>query len=278
MNVWVHPLFWSLTNPTLIVGFVLILSRIGGLFVTAPLFKMHNIPNPVKIWFSVILGLFVVCSCFGWPPQLSNLERAHVESLPALVFWMAWEFILGWLLGTVAQWLFDAVKITGELISTQMGLSTAAALDPISGTMNPVLAESFSLFATLLFLSLNLHHWLIGAVVSSFKLVPLATMPSNSMWVGDAVLQAITWLAEAFQLGLMLAAPTIALLLLAEIALGFVAKLMPQLNVFIVGIPLKIVLGLFSMGLSMAALTDDLSRHWNTSFKELLLLFKGMGG
>lgn len=276
MTFPVHPLLWALMEPSLIVAFFLVVMRLTGLLMTAPLFNGSQIPAMVKVWLSMVLALVVVTSVLGWPPKLAVVDKLNIQTLPQLAFWMGWEFGIGWLIGTAARWLFESVRMAGEIIATQMGLSMASALDPTSGESNTVISESLSFMALLVFLSLDLHHWLIASVYHTYQWLPIGQLPNNTNWLGGSVDQLLIWFGSFFELGLMLAAPIMAMLLLTDMALAYVAKLMPQMNVFLVGLPLKLIVGLAGLSISASLFFDRINQAWNVSFKGILLLFKGL--
>ena len=274
MEISVPDLLLQLLKPEVILLFWLILARVSGLFLTAPGFNWAYFPTTVRIWLALGLTLILATSIFQWP--FATLPDVGITDIWGLMIWTFWEFAIGWVLGTATQWMIESIRVSGEMLSTQMGLSLATSLDPSSGQANTVLAQSFTLMALLLFLTLNLHHILVIGLAKTFTWLPVGQWPDLSAWVGPGVDHLITWFGEAFSIGLVIATPIIGLLFLTEVALSFVAKLMPQMNIFVVGLPVKLMMGLIGVSLSMPKMLERLQIHWNGNFEDLFQLFKGL--
>ena len=182
----------SLLTTQTVITFLLILFRISGMLLTAPLLNMNSIPQPVKIGlsFSLALVLFPFHSAnFVVPGDLIQFAVIGAQ-----------EIILGMLLGFAANLIFVAIQMAGEFISVQMGMSMSSALDPVSGTNVPTLGQVYFYFALLIFLSLNAHHSLLLGINYSFSSIPLGEFIAD----GGAMAQRFIQLAtEMFMLALM---------------------------------------------------------------------------
>ncbi|MBX2861261.1 MAG: flagellar biosynthetic protein FliR [Vampirovibrio sp.] len=230
-----------LTTSTITV-FLMILIRISGVMISAPLFSNRSVPALTRIWmamaFAFILFPFHGRPDFGVPTDLIQFTVMAAQ-----------EFGIGLAMGFCANLLFAGVQMAGEYIGVQMGISISSVLDPVNGTNVPVLSQLFYYFAILLFLTLNVHHVLIVGVDRSFKWVPLGADGIGNM---DLMLERFMAISsDIFIIALMLALPVMGILYISEVALGFVAKVMPQMNIFMVSLPLKVALGLFVLMVSL---------------------------
>lgn len=257
----------SLLTVNTVVAFLLVLSRIGGMMVSAPLFNMHNIPAQAKI------GMAVAFAFILFPLHAANLvvPKDIIQfSLLAIQ-----ETIIGILIGFTANLVFIALQMAGEYVSMQMGLSVANILDPVTQTQSPVVGQFFFYFAALLFLSLNIHHGLIAGVDRSFNWIPLGHFIGEGHLTGGVMAERFIKLtSDLFVMSLMIGVPLMGILLATEISLSFVAKVMPQMNIFMVGMPLKVLLGLVAILMGLPYLGSMLGDQYAYLIKVLLGLYK----
>jgi len=223
-------------TPARLAALVLVLARVAGLMVIAPVLGARMVPVRVRAAVTFVLAVAMLASVAHAGPGPEILDSTVALSL-ALVT----ETLIGLLLGLVAQLVFGAVQMAGELAGVQMGFGLAGLIDPQSHDRAVALAQWQSAFAILLFLSIDGHHLLIQAVAQSFQRVPAGAvglgMPALGMVLGFA--------GEVFVLALKVAAPVLGLVLLVNGCLGALAKLIPQLNVMVVGFPISVAAGLF---------------------------------
>ena len=257
----------SLLTLNTVIGFLLVLFRIAGMMASAPLFNMHNIPNQVKVGFAVTIALILFPLHAGGLVSPKDLIQFALLAIQ--------ESILGILIGFTANLVFIALQIAGEFFSMQMGLSIANLLDPVTNTQSAVVGQFFFYFAALLFLNLNIHHALIVGVERSFNTIPLGHFIGEGNLTGGLMAERFIRLsADMFIMAMMISVPLMSILILLEIALSFVAKVMPQMNIFIVGLPVKVGGGLFAMMVSLPYLSTLLGEHYATLVKVLLGLYK----
>jgi flagellar biosynthetic protein FliR len=150
------------------------------------------------------------------------------------------EGMIGLLLGLTANFLFEAALLAGQILGVQIGYSLANVFDPQSRADTPVLSELNQMAALLIFLQLNVHHWLLRALARSFTYLPPASRAATLAAAGGLLHAA----GGIFLAGLQIAAPSLAATLVADVALGFLGKASPQLPVLFVGIAVKNLLGL----------------------------------
>lgn len=214
--------------------FLLLFLRVLGLFLTAPVWSSRAVPVQLRVGVALVTAL-VVLPLFA-SPRLP-------ESLPALVPLALQEMLVGMLIGFIAALAMSAFQFAGQLLDVNMGLSMVNVLDPLSNTQVPILGNFLHLLAMLIFLAINGHHMLLGALMDSYALVPIGgaqlSQPLSQALVGIA--------ANLFMIGLKVAAPVLAALFLTTVALGVLNRAVPQLNVFVVGLPVQLAVGVFML-------------------------------
>ena len=250
------PSLLSLFSPKNIVVFMLIFTRMSGLFVTAPFFSTFTMPEQVKIWFCALISFILY-------PILS--AKAHFimpHSMPEFAILIAIEFAIGFAIGFIANLLFVGVSMVGELISIQMGLSMANVLDPVSGESSTIMSSLYTYLVTLVFLGLGAYEYLFAAIYKCFFAMPvgLEGVFNSGIFEGALLLS-----GQMFQIAFGLAMPIFSVLLVCDILLGMMSKVMPQMNIFMVSLPFKVFLGLVLILLflkgSVAYLSDVIADY-----------------
>lgn len=213
------------------VRFSLSLIRLGTFLAVVPLLNMRNVPIMAK------LGLAALCSLVTMPP----LNPAwNVESLGVLALLALQEVAIGLLLAFLVILVFAVVTFAGHYVDTPLGFGMASVFDPAFGGQIPVFSQFYHVLVALIFFGLDAHLWLLQAVQYSFKVIPFGGVINlePSFWlVMDLVKQ-------MFLIGIQIALPVVATILLTDIGLGIVIRAVPQINVFVLGFPIKIVVGL----------------------------------
>lgn len=228
--------------------FLLILTRIGGLLATAPIFSNRLIPAQWKAAFSVLFALLLL-------PLVPGLS----EPPPTLWHWMALavqEAVFGLTAGYIASLSLAAIQVAGQVLDVQVGFGMVNVFDPQLGAQVPLIGSFYQLLAMLVFLLSNGHHMLLRATVVSFQAVPL-----EQFTLGPAVQPYIVQLfSNAFVLGLKLALPVLATLLLTDVGIGLMSRAVPQMNLFVVGLPVKVLVGLLALLLSLPAVAGAMEQ------------------
>ena len=261
-----------LSMPHLIATF-LVFCRVSGLFLVAPFFNHPSLPMQLRLWFALSTAVIFYLT-LTVPQQVEQLQWVPMD-MPHLLPYIFKELALGLLMGLVMKYVMDAFHIAGESLSQQMGLSMANALDPSSGVNAPILGNALTQYALVLFMVLGIHHWVLLSLHSSFELIPLHLMPAMGK-MGILSERMIFVSAGMFSTGIMLAAPVQALLFMVEVALGYISKLMPQMNVFMVAAPLKVMLGLWALMAFLPSMQTFMSEHYHDHIKVLRFLLKGL--
>jgi len=224
-----------LLSPQNMILFIVVFTRLGGLMTSAPLFSTYPIPGQVKAWLVATISLII------FPMVLAKGGFAMPTSMPELTVILLKEFSIGYIIGFVSNVLFIAVEMAANLISMQMALSAAQALNPLSGDSSAILSQFYTLLASMVFIGLNGYQWLFSAVYKSFQTVP----PGYGFIINGTITHEVLFITgQMFTIALGIALPMFAVLFITDVLLGFASKMMPQMNIFMVSMPLKIYLGL----------------------------------
>ncbi len=249
--------------------FILLMMRVGGIMVSAPVFSHRSIPKKITITMS--LGLTVVLL-----PMMTATPLPEAASILDLVILCLKEIMIGLLIGFVFNILFVSVRIAGSIVGYQIGFSMVNVMDPNSSGPVSILGEFWFILGTLIFLFINGHHMIIEGLARSFQLIPLGmSTPSGQMaeWL-------IKYSSFVFVLAMKFAAPVMITIFLLEISMGILARTMPQMNIFIVGFPLKIFTGLLIIALSLPAFSlvlQKVNAGLNSELGHLMKLYNVSG-
>ena len=222
--------------------FMFPLARVSGIVVVAPLYSHQSIPQRVKVLLTLALTIAVA-------PMAGSMPDILPASGTGLAI-LAGQFLIGLTIGFVMRLVFAAIDMAGELTGLQMGLGFATFFDPTNSTNTPVVAQLYGLFAMLFFLAFNGHLIVIGLLMKSFELMPVASFVTGNF---DAITIA-RYGQQVFVIGLLFALPIVAALLAANLALGVLTRAAPQLNLFAVGFPATIFGGIVLLMLLLPAL------------------------
>jgi flagellar biosynthetic protein FliR len=245
---------------TFLPAAMLVVFRMAGLMITAPLFSSTAIPVRLRVW--VAVGLAAVVMPVVWPTVPS-----HLTLLEATVG-LAGELMLGMLLGLGVSLVFVGIQMGGLMIGQQAGIALAEVFNPAMESESTVLGEMYFFIALVVFLLLNGHHALIRALVESFRTVPVLSFAAGPE-AADVLVEAL-W--AALVIAIRLAAPAVIALFLASVALNCVARTVPQLNILVVGFPIRVLLAVFISAVAMSGTQDLLC----TPLNEVLRGFEGL--
>ncbi|HPV01533.1 MAG TPA: flagellar biosynthetic protein FliR [Clostridiales bacterium] len=213
--------------------FLLVFIRMTGLFVVAPVFGRRNVPTYFKIGFSFFISLILINTTV-----LQSVEYA--DTLPGYVMLVMKEFLVGLSMGFVAYLSYTAIYIAGELIDMKIGFGVVNVIDPMSNIQVPITSNFYFIASMLIFLAMGGHHMLIKALFDSFSSLP----PGSAAFSEGANDIIMNLFSTVLATGFKLAAPIVAAVLIADVALGTISRMVPQMNVFVIGMPLKIFVGL----------------------------------
>lgn len=217
---------------TQFVLFLMLFARIASLVIIAPVFGHQSVPAVVKIALALFLS-FVL-----YPLAAEKAPSMDLQLL-SLVLVALKEVVVGLLLGFVTGLIFEGVRVAGELMGFDLGFSMATVFDPETSQNSPILSEFLVMVMTLVFLLINGHHFVLQGLQVSYEVVPVGGFTMSG--VLSQKLVAMT--GGMFVVGLQLAAPVMVSSFLVNIAMGVLARVAPQINVFIVSLPVKIIVG-----------------------------------
>ena len=216
--------------------FLIAMVRFTGFFVNVPAFGEGVLPMRVKAGLSALCALIVL-------PHLLQTQTLPEIGGPAYGLMIFREMIIGVTLGYVVMIAVDSLKFAGEIMGMQIGFSFVQVVDPESSRGQGLVAEFFQVLGVLLFLILGGHIILLQTLAKSFDIVPL----SGAIIQNGLVSEIAKLTASIFSLGLQIAMPIIAIILIGDVALGIIAKTVPRMNIFQVGFSVKILLGLWTV-------------------------------
>jgi flagellar biosynthetic protein FliR len=233
--------------PTILqlLNLFLIFVRILAVLMTAPLFSNRAVPTIVKVGFAGILSIIILpMPLSSADAQLANLPTALLPFTLAV----AQEILLGVVIGFVSNLVFVAVGIAANMMGLQAGFRAASLFNPFTNVSSSALDQFYTLVVIALFLALNGHHMLISTLVRTFDLVP----PGTFVFGQVSFERLLFMFTQTFMAGVVLSLPVVGTLLLTDVGLGLIARAVPQIQVFFVGLPLKVGLGFLTLALTMA--------------------------
>ncbi len=257
----------SLTDAQLnawLINFIWPLTRILGVIMVAPVFGHRAVPARIKIGLGVFIALIVSPTL----PPMPDVGLGSWHGLHILVQ----QLLIGVAIGFIMRVIFAAVEAAGEIIGLQMGLGFASFFDPQSAGQTLVLARFFNMLAVLLFLAINAHLLLIGVLVESFQTLPISTQPLSAGGFRSVALFGST----VFAVGLQLALPLIAILLMTNLALGILTRSAPQLNIFAIGFPITLGIGLIFLNMALPYIAPQLEHLFLNGLKTAAAIVQAM--
>ncbi len=240
------PLGFGLSVEPKLWALIFVMVRIGAAFVAAPVFSAVSIPVTVRVALSGAIGVLVLAVHPVAPPP-------HVFAFATFLA-VASEALVGFALGFILQIAFAAPMIASEVIGTSMGIGFASAIDPQNGRSTPALGQFFSMMLTLLFLSVNGHLVLVEMIVKSYD-----ALPPGGAWLAPRQLENIALFGGyTFLAGLLLALPVGFLLLVLNLIVGMISRSAPSFNLFAVGLPASLAVGVVALAIGFPAMGDYL--------------------
>jgi flagellar biosynthetic protein FliR len=240
----------------------LVLVRIASFMLVAPFFAIRQAPALAKIGLAALMTFLIT-------PVLPSVPLGVLhDTLWEAVLVILGEVLVGLAMGFVVTLTFTAFRVAGELADLNMGFAMATLIDPQTGATTSLMGEFLFLLGILLLLATDAHHHLLAGLVKSYQVVPLGSAVFSGVTAGNVV----EIFSAMFAMALRIVAPVIAVLLITDLALGMVARTVPQLNVFILGFPLKIALGILTFSLAAPLLAVAASNLFSQMEKDLALL------
>ncbi len=216
-----------------IFGFILVLTRISTFFLLLPIFGWASVPVKIKVAVTVMMTVFFATI---------TAVPAHLEPLSAMkvIILMSNEAVYGLSLGLVLTTMFSAVKISGRIVERQMGLNLAQIIDPLTSEQSKPLGSLLEMIFTIIFLAANGHHFFLLIISKSYQTFPIGTIPTIPILTAGITKAGSTM----FIASLRLAAPIMAAFLLMSVILAVLARIVPEMNILFISLPIRVGLGL----------------------------------
>jgi flagellar biosynthetic protein FliR len=228
---------------------LMVFMRISGFVFAAPVFGSRLVPVPVKVWFSVLFAFALV-------PMMGLEGGLPPFASPAYFILAAREVLLGLLIGFISTFFLHGVEFAGHILGLQMGFAASTLFDPFSNNEVSVIGRFQGLLAIVLFLGMNGHHVLLSSLAASYRLLA----PSSTGLAATGGKELIYATANIFTVAVRISIPVLSALFMVEVGLALLAKTVPQMNIFVVGFPLKISVGLAVLGFSIPYFAYMLSK------------------
>ncbi len=232
-------------------------SRISAFVFAAPVLGSQVVPARLRLLLCLLLTGIVASA-------LPSLPRCSVLTLDAWLV-VVEQTLIGLTMGWILQLVFQALELSGQVVATQSGLGFSSLIDPNSGVSVASLSQLYVMLATLIFLAMNGHLVMIDYLFRSFTVLPLGRSPGLDLPWAD-LLAAGGWV---FSAGLIASLPAAVALLVVNVALGIITRASPQLNIFSIGFPITLMLGLLAVWLSLRGFTDLFSALSDEAFARL---------
>jgi flagellar biosynthetic protein FliR len=248
--------------PALAAAFMLVFARVGAMVMLLPGLGETNIPVNIKLAIALLLTLIIL-------PLHRDAYHVDMGSLTPLLVLMLHEIVIGIVLGATARVTLSALQVAGAVIAQQMGLGFATSVDPTTQGQQGVLIGNFlTLLGVTLLFATDSHHLVIAALSDSYTIFS----PGETMTSGDVAALATRAFAAAFKIGIELSAPFLVFGLVFNVGLGVLARLMPQMQVYFVGVPLSILAGFLIFALVISALMGTFLEYFTGVMHELIPL------
>ena len=238
---------------TWVASFILPLFRIAAVLMTMPVFGTKMVPARIRLYFAVAITVVVV-------PGLPPMPEVNPLSLSGLLL-IAEQILIGAVFGLSLQLFFQIFVVAGQVVAIQMGMAFASMVDPVNGVNVAVVSQFMTMLVSILFLLMNGHLVVFEVLTESFTTLPVGSaLVVNHFW---ELAGRMGWVLGA---GLLLILPVIAALLVVNIAFGVMTRAAPQLNIFSIGFPLTLVMGMFVFWVGLA----DILSHYQALASETL--------
>ncbi len=244
--------------PALGAAFILMFARIGAMVMLLPGLGEMSVPRRVRLILALVLTIVL------YPLHHAALQVDMGAFAPVMLA-LGREILIGIVLGITARLTISALQVAGAVIAQQLGLGFVTAVDPSQGQQNAIFGNLLTLLGVVLIFATDLHHLIIAALSDSYLLFKPGEVPS----LGDAAALIVRTFAAAFRIGVQLAAPFLVFGLLFNLGLGVLSRLMPQMQVFFIGLPLSILLGFLILFVVVGAMMGTFVGHLEDVLRQL---------
>jgi len=223
-----HQLFWLM----------LIFVRVSVIIMIGPFFVLKGIPKPVKVAFAIMLSIAIL-------PKVEVLDISMKFQFLSFIVAIMQELFIGVIIGLASNFLFAGIQMAGHIIGLDMGFAMATFFDPSTNSNLPLLSRFLYYITFLIYLIIDGHHYVIGAIYYSYEIVPYSQWAFSEI----SIQILIKIVGDIFIIGMQIASPVFITLFITSISLAFVSKVVPQLNIFAVSFQLKIIAGLLMLAI-----------------------------
>ncbi|MFZ5648350.1 MAG: flagellar biosynthetic protein FliR [Bacillota bacterium] len=252
-------------NFELVITFLLVFARMGAFLVTSPVFGGQYTPGPVKAGMAFVISLVLLPHIV--PPQHDVTGGLFGFSLEVIR-----EIGVGLLMGFICNMVLQVLNILGQLFDLHIGLMMSNIFDPVTGGQATLTAKFLYLLGIVLFFILDGHHMLLAGMAKSFQIVPLGAAVFN----GSGALVIIKSFARMVTVAVQLSAPIIAVILIIDVCLGLLGRTAPQMNIFMLGFPVKIGAGILTLAVMVPLMGMVFQSLYKMMERDLYTLLKGL--
>ena len=231
-------------SPEWSAQFLFVLARLSAAVVAVPILGARGVPAPAKIGLAVLLSLIVL-------PLEAEPRGVAPTQLPLFASALGSEVLVGLAIGVAVSLVFHGLEMAASIVGVQIGFGLHGVVDPLSGQQSSVIEQFYRLVVTLVFFAVNGHYLVIGALLRTFEVVPPGTA-DMTLIAGERV---VPFFSSLFVVAVRIALPVMGTLMLTDLAMGLVARTVPQMNVLVVGFPVKVGVGILVLAISMPLVT-----------------------
>ena len=244
--------------PALAAAFLLTFARAGTMLMLMPGIGESSLPARVRLAIALVLTAVML-------PLHRQAYAVDLNALGPVILMLFQELIVGAVLGLTARLALSALQVAGFVVAQQLGLGFVTAVDPTQNQQGVLVGNFLTLLGVTLIFATDLHHLVIAAMNDSYTIFKPGEMPLS----GDVAKHITNVVATSFRIGIQLSAPFLVFGLLFNLGLGVLSRLMPQMQVFFIGLPLSILLGLFLLALVIAAMMGTFTGYIESVLLEL---------
>ncbi|MEN6319159.1 MAG: flagellar biosynthetic protein FliR [Syntrophaceae bacterium] len=245
--------------------FILVFLRVSALIITIPILGDSVVPVRIKAGLSLLITFLIF-------PFFQSTSWILSPDIFSLGFRMAGEIMIGAMIGFTGRLIFDGIQLAGQLIGFQMGFSIVNVIDPVNNEQVSIISHFQYLIAMLIFLIMNGHHIFLYAIAESFRILP----PLGFHFSAGMMQLILVFVTNMLEVAIKTGAPIIAVLIFMSVGLGLVARTVPQINIFIVGFPLQIAIGLISIGLTLPVFLRVVEGYFSNLEGQIVTLLRLM--
>lgn len=256
-------MYTYVNNPINLIKLTLVFLRCLAFILTVPIFGRRDFPPPGKIGLSILLA-FIISPIIG--------DISFDGNLLLLIIYVLKETLVGLTIGYITVVTFSALYLAGQILDMQLGLGIANVLDPQLNTQIPLLGSFYYMLTLTIFVIVNGHHVLISALIKSFEIIPIG----KAVFSQNFLTSIIICFKEMFIVGIKISIPILAIILLTDIAFAIIARIVPQMNVFLVGLPIKFILGIIIIILALPTYLIALDVIFNGLYDNIFYVLQGM--